>query len=203
MAKLKLTKNELKRQKDKLKRFTRYLPTLELKKQQLLAEIRRIQDEIDRKREELARYRRGLEVWIAVFGEDVDLNGLVRATAIRTGMGNIAGIDIPVFEGVDYEVKPYDFERYPLWVDRGIVELKTILAFEIELEVLDEQQRVIREELRVTMQRINLFEKIMIPQTREHIRRIRIFLGDQQTAEVVRGKIAKNKLEKKKVEATV
>jgi len=131
------------------------------------------------------------------------LNGLVRATAIRTGMGNIAGIDIPVFEGVDYEVKPYDFERYPLWVDRGIVELKTILAFEIELEVLDEQQRVIREELRVTMQRINLFEKIMIPQTREHIRRIRIFLGDQQTAEVVRGKIAKNKLEKKKVEATV
>jgi V/A-type H+-transporting ATPase subunit D len=31
MAKIKYTKNELKRQKDNLKRFTRYLPTLELK----------------------------------------------------------------------------------------------------------------------------------------------------------------------------
>ena len=42
MARIKLTKNELKTQKDNLKRFNRYLPTLVLKKQQLQMEIQKV-----------------------------------------------------------------------------------------------------------------------------------------------------------------
>jgi V/A-type H+-transporting ATPase subunit D len=57
---------------------------------------------------------------------------------------------------------------------------------------------VLREELRITIQRINLFEKVKIPEARENIRVIRIYLGDIQTAEVVRGKISKRKIQKKK-----
>ena len=50
MAKIKLTKNELKFQRDALKRFQRYLPTLQLKKQQLQMEVRHVREEIaDRK----------------------------------------------------------------------------------------------------------------------------------------------------------
>ncbi len=41
---------------------------------------------------------------------------------------------------------------------------------------------------------MNLFEKVKIPETAENIKRIRIYLGDQQTAQVVRGKISKRKL---------
>jgi len=37
MAKIRLTKNELKKQKDSLKMYKRYLPTLMLKKQQCRA----------------------------------------------------------------------------------------------------------------------------------------------------------------------
>ena len=39
MAKIKLTKGELKKQRDSLKQFRRYLPTLQLKKQQLQMKI--------------------------------------------------------------------------------------------------------------------------------------------------------------------
>ena len=49
-------------------------------------------------------------------------------------------------------------------------------------------------ELQVTSQRVNLFEKVKIPQAIESIRRINIFLGDQQTAAVVTGKMAKGNL---------
>ena len=49
-------------------------------------------------------------------------------------------------------------------------------------------------ELRTATQRVNLFEKVKIPETREIIKKISIYLGDQQTSEVVRGKIAKKKL---------
>ena len=48
-------------------------------------------------------------------------------------------------------------------------------------------------ERRLTSQRVNLFEKVKIPEAKENIRMISIYLGDQQTSAVVRGKIAKKK----------
>ncbi len=194
MAKVKLTKNELKKQKDQLKRFRRYLPTLQLKKQQLQMEIRHIEAQRDQKRREQEEFRRGLESWIAVFGEDWDLSPYVVIEKIRTGEGNIAGVDIPLFQGVDFRSVTYDLVETPLWIDAGVRALKTMITYDIQVEILEEQVRLLAEELRITTQRVNLFEKIKIPETRENIRRINIYLGDQQTAAVVRGKIAKKKL---------
>jgi V/A-type H+-transporting ATPase subunit D len=62
-----------------------------------------------------------------------------------------------------------------------------------EIAVLDEQHSLIAEELRTTSQRVNLFEKVKIPECRENIRFIRIFLGDEQTAGVARAKFAKSR----------
>lgn len=200
MAKLRLTKNELKKQKDGLKRFVRYLPTLELKKTQLLAEIRRIQESVERLEEEISRLESGVKRWVGVFAEEVDVRSLFDIVQIVTGVGNIAGSDIPLFENIIFEDKEYDYMQYPLWVDRAVIAVKQVIKIKAELEILQKQQEIIKEELRTTVQRINLFEKVMIPRTKENIRKIRIFLGDEQTAAVVRGKIAKTKLEKKKTE---
>lgn len=200
MAKLKLTKNELKKQKDALKRYLRYLPTLELKKQQLLAEIRRIKDEIKALQMKLDSLHKKLEAWIAVFAEDVDIASLVELKDVVTDTGNIAGINIPLFKKLEFEKIEYDLKAYPFWVDSGVDALKETIAFEKELEVLAKQESLIQEELRTTVQRINLFDKVMIPRSKENIRKIRIFMGDQETAAVVRGKISKSKIEKKKIE---
>jgi len=203
MAKIKLTKNEFKKQKDALKRYTRYLPTLELKKQQLLSEIRRIQDEIEKLKKQYESMKTQLEKWVAVFGEEVDIGSLFSLQEIETETGNIAGSDIPLFKGISFEDVDYDLMEYPFWVDEGIETIKTFVAMNAEIDILKQQEEIIQEELRTTVQRINLFDKILIPQTRENLRKIRIFLGDQQTASVVRGKIAKSKLEKKKMEEAV
>jgi V/A-type H+-transporting ATPase subunit D len=203
MAKIKLTKNELKAQKDALKRYTRYLPTLELKKQQLLAEIRRINDEMQKNRQELEKLKQGLQNWIAVFSEKIDLSELLSVKDVQTERGNIAGIDIPLFLEVDFEEHDYDLMKYPLWVDAGIAAAKENISLQKELDILTEQEALVRDELRTTVQRINLFEKVMIPRTRENIRKIQIFMGDQDTAAVVRGKISKSKIEKKKEEQAV
>ena len=202
MAKIKLTKNELKKQKDALKRYTRYLPTLELKKQQLLAEIRRVKDEIHAKQKKLESLKAQLAKWIGVFAEDVDITSLLELKNVVTDTGNIAGINIPLFKKLEFEEKSYDLMAYPLWVDAGVKAVKETVAFEKELEILNEQEALIQEELRTTVQRINLFDKVMIPRTKEAIKKIRIFMGDQDTAAVVRGKISKNKINKKKLEAS-
>ncbi|MEW6754311.1 MAG: V-type ATP synthase subunit D [Candidatus Latescibacterota bacterium] len=201
MAKIRYTKNELKRQKDDLKRFTRYLPTLELKKMQLIQEIRKIQDRVEELRALRDRLEAQIRAWVDVFGETVDWPSLFRFRQILTGEGNIAGIDIPLYEGVVFEDHPYDLFTTPLWVDRGIEAIKEQIRCWAELQVAERQRQIIEEELRITIQRIKLFEEVKIPEARENIRVIQIFMGDQQTAAVVRGKIAKTKIGRSRQEA--
>lgn len=194
MAAVKLTKNELKKQKDALKRFQRYLPTLMLKKQQLQMVIRQVEQKIRDIEEKQKQLRDDLDRWIAVFGEEAGAGDLLKVIAVDREAGNIAGVDIPVFRELIFEDVAYDLFEKPLWIDRGIVILKDISRLDAEIEILRQQAFLLGEELRVTTQRVNLFEKVKIPDTKKNIRKIQIYLGDQQTASVVRGKIAKNKI---------
>ncbi|ADK81571.1 V-type ATP synthase subunit D [Sediminispirochaeta smaragdinae] len=194
MAAVKLTKNEQKKQKDALKRYQRYLPTLMLKKQQLQMVIRQVEQKIRDIEAKQKQLRDDLASWIAVFGEDVGIGELVRVKAVDREMGNIAGVDIPVFRKLILDTIPYDLFEKPLWVDKGVVTLKEISSLDAEIEILRQQADLLGEELRITTQRVNLFEKVKIPETKKNIRKIQIYLSDQQTASVVRGKIAKNKI---------
>lgn len=199
MPKIKLTKNELKKQKESLKRFTRYLPTLELKKQQLLVEVRNVQREVREIENEIKKLENDVNKWIDVFGEDVSIQDLFEIKEVNTTTDNIAGIDVPIFKDLNIETEEYDLMKYPLWVDFGLEAVKKIIKLKTKIDILHEQQDILESELRITIQRINLFDKIKIPESRDNIRKIRIFLGDQQTAAVVRGKISKSKLEKKRI----
>jgi V/A-type H+-transporting ATPase subunit D len=197
MSKLKYTKNELKKQKDDLKRFTRYLPTLTLKKQQLQLEITKAAHVIKEIEEKIEKLTISTNRWVEVFAEDVDIRNLARIEKIHTIEENIAGIDIPVFDRADFKQERYDFARAPLWVDFGIEAIKKVSNLNIQTALLRKKRALLTEELRITAQRVNLFEKIMIPQSYENIRKINIVLGDMQTAAVVTGKIAKRKIEQK------
>ena len=197
MAKIKLTKNELKKQKDALKMYRRYLPTLMLKKQQLQAEIRLTEIRLKELKEEKERLDEDFKAWIAVFGEKgIFTPDILKITKIKTSQGNIAGVGIPLFEGAEFESFPYDLSRFPLWLDQAAEKLKQVFLVDLEARVVEEQRNCLDRELRITTQRVNLFEKIKIPETKENIRKIQVYLGDQQTAAVVRGKIAKRGLVK-------
>tara|TARA_B100000315_G_scaffold146206_1_gene135097 strand:- start:136 stop:750 length:615 start_codon:yes stop_codon:yes gene_type:complete len=197
MEKIKHTKNELKRQKDDLKRFTRYLPTLILKKQQLQLEIIKVLNAIEALEEKTRAFQDRLYAWVSVFAEEAGLESLITVERTELSTGNIAGRDIPVFKEVVFKEEKYDLMTTPIWVDYGIEALKEYIVLKTRRRIFEEQLALIRQELRVTTQRVNLFEKIKIPQAVENIRKIRIFLGDMQTAAVVTGKIAKRKIEKK------
>ena len=194
MAKIRLTKTELKLQRDAVKRFLRFLPTLELKKKQLIQEIQRVEaafDEKDRLEREL---RHSLDTWIKLFSEPVGIEELVFLDRIETGEANVAGVAIPVFVKAYFTVGAYDLERTPLWLDRAIEVVQRLGSLDAERAVLARQKKLIGHELRITIQRINLFEKVKVPEAKDCIRRIQISLGDQQANAVARGKMAKAKL---------
>ena len=202
MAKVKLTKTELKAQSDALKRFQRFLPMLQLKKQQLQSEIAGIVAKAESVSAREREVRSELDSWVGLIATDEELlSGLVSVKSVKTGTANIAGVAIPTFESIDTDVKDIDAWATPAWIDDAVAVTTQILSLQCERRVYEEQRRLVQEELRQTSQHVNLFEKVKIPQCKEAIRVIKIALGDEQTAAVTRGKIAKSRAPESEVAA--
>jgi V/A-type H+-transporting ATPase subunit D len=195
MAKIKLTKNELKQQRDALKRYQRYLPTLQLKKQQLQLEVRHVREVLAQAEAAEQSLRETLARWVAVLDESASgaLDSLRQVREWRVGTRNVAGIEAPVFESLSFEPATPDLFGTPPWVDDAAQVVRQHVELRLRRRLAEEQLQLIEQELRVVAQRVNLFEKVKIPEARENIRRIQIYLGDQQTNAVGRAKIAKAK----------
>ncbi|MBI5150243.1 MAG: V-type ATP synthase subunit D [Candidatus Omnitrophica bacterium] len=201
MAKVKLTKGELKRQRDSLKQYRHYLPTLLLKKQQLqmkILEARRLFAERERVLNEKIRQ---IDPWAGLLADSsIDIRAWAKPQNVFVKTVNIAGANVPVFDDIHFPQAEYDLYLTPLWIDRGIEELRLMVTLLAELMVIKEGIAVLEQELRITTQRVNLFEKVKIPECQEHIRQICIYLGDQQANAVGVSKVAKKKIEVRDLE---
>jgi len=193
--KIKLTQGELKRQRDALRQYERYLPTLQLKKQQLQREILYQQSTFKERKNSLSEKKKSAENWSGLLVEAPEIKQWLMLKKIITAKKNIAGVDVPVFERVDFEPVEYDLFLMPLWVDASIETLRDMVSLQEEIRVIEKGISVLKHELRITTQRVNLFEKVKIPEAQEAIRLIKIYISDQMTNAVGRSKIAKNKIE--------
>jgi len=193
MPKVKNTKTELKAQRDALARYRRYLPTLQLKKQQLQMEIRGVEARTEAKRREEESAREGLAGWVKLYADDVPYLDYLSVESVSVEPGNIAGVAVRTLRDISFKRTPPDLWATDAWLDEGLETLETLFRLRVERRLLEEQRRLLAEELRTTSQRVNLFEKVKIPECRENIRVINIFIGDENTSAVVRSKIAKGK----------
>ncbi len=193
--KVKLTQGELKRQRDALRQYERYLPTLLLKKQQLQLEILHQQGALAARKNSLSEKKKSAESWSGLLIEVPEIRTFLVPEKIVTVRKNIAGVEMPLFERAEFAPAEYDLFLVSLWMDTGLETLREMVAYKEEIKVIEEGISVLKHELRITTQRVNLFEKIKIPEAREAIRMIKIALGDQMTNAVGRSIIAKNKIE--------
>jgi V/A-type H+-transporting ATPase subunit D len=193
--KIKFSQGELKRQTDALWQYERYLPTLQLKKQLLQFEILHQQSTLMERKNSLSEKKKAAENWSGLLGEAPEIRQWLIPENIITAKKNIAGVDVPVFERADFELAEYDLFLTPLWVDAGLETLRDMVSLLEEIRVIEKGISILKHELRITTQRVNLFEKIKIPEAKEAIRRIKIYISDQMTNAVCRSKIAKNKIE--------
>jgi len=193
MPKLKLTKAELKAQREALHRYQRFLPTLQLKKEQLQGQVRRVQGELATVHKKQDKIRSEVSAWISLFTENVGLEDLVRIRDIDIQPTNIAGVTVDRLKNLSFESLVPDFASTPPWVDSGLQRIKDLIRFRIQEDLVSRELDILTRELRTATQRVNLFEKIKIPACRENIRTIRIALGEEQTAAIARAKLAKSK----------
>jgi V/A-type H+-transporting ATPase subunit D len=195
MAKFKLNKTELKKQRDALRQYERFLPTLQLKKQQLQIEILHQMNLLKEKENLYAKKRELILDWAGILGEaPQDLKAWLTPENVIASTRNIAGVDLPVFTSVGFPFVEYDLFIMPLWLDVALERLKDLVTLREEISVIQRGMDILKQELRITTQRVNLFEKVKIPETREAIRVIKIYIGDQMANAVGLAKIAKNKI---------
>jgi V/A-type H+-transporting ATPase subunit D len=195
MAKFKLNKEELKKKRDALRQYERFLPTLQLKKQQLQMEILHQINLLKEKEHLYAKERELILGWAGLLGEaPQDLKVWLIPENVITSTRNIAGVDLPVFTRVEFLFVEYDLFLMPLWLDLALEMLKVLVTLREEISVIRRGVEILKQELRITTQRVNLFEKVKIPETKDAIRLIKIYIGDQMANAVGLAKIAKNKI---------
>lgn len=199
MAVIKYTKSALRSEQLRLLQLEKYLPTLQLKKALLQIEILQMGnalEELVKEKEDLLS--RAYEFQQLMTAPDAPaLFQATRIASVNKRYENIAGVEIPVFEGIDFETATYSLFDTDFWLENGIQEIRMLVAAREKIAILQERKRLLEKELREVSIRVNLFEKIMIPRTREGIKKIKIFLGDQQLAAVSQAKVAKRKIEQR------
>jgi len=195
--KIKLTWAELKAQRNALERFQLYLPTLQLKQQQLQMTIGQVRQDYEETLNDLRSVAAAMDAYKALFQDTAGIHiaDMSEPEAVETSVKNMAGVRVPVFESVSFPDAAYSLFGTSPWVDQALADSREKRRLKARLEVVEQQKELLEAELKKVMQRVNLFEKIIIPETKENIRRIRIALGDAMTAAVARAKIAKAKLE--------
>lgn len=195
---LKLTKNELRTQQNRLGLFQKYLPTLQLKKAMLQFEVGQAHLEIITLKQELSKVKSAVLEFSPLLADRVDCNVVQMAEVVhvKKQYENIAGVEIPLFDQVIFKNPEYFLFDTPAWVDRATELLREFVICREKVSIAEEKKRALEKELCEVAIRVNLFEKILIPRSLENIKKIRIFLGDQQLAAVAQAKVAKAKMRK-------
>lgn len=192
MARVPLSKSQLRKEKDNLTSYRRYLPALDLKRQQLMSERVRAARMIGDAEAKVAGAAKAAGDALPMLADErIDVSGLVTLGEISFGVENVAGIRLPVIEKLEIIEKPYGRMVRPHWVDAVVARLAEAIRLRIEVDIAQRRLAILEKAVATITQRVNLFDKVLIPEAEANIRRINVYLGDNERAAVVAGKIAK------------
>lgn len=202
MSVIKLTKDEMRKQQLKLTQLRKYLPTLQLKKAMLQSEVNEVRIEIDKLEGVFHQRRLNASLSAGLYNQKIgiDLEQAAAVDHIQKRYENIAGVDIPIFEDIIFKPFEYSLFATPAWLDLAVEELRNLARARAEVIIAEEKREALEKELREVSIRVNLFEKNLIPKSEKNIKKIRVFLGDQELAAVGQAKVAKSKIEMRKRE---
>jgi len=194
MARLQLNKSSLAREQTQLKSYERFLPSLDLKRQQLMAERVKAREDVKRLQDEVQELAQQVGAKLPMLAQQgVDLDGLVELRDYKVKEVNVVGVKMPALDRIEVTVRPYSLLAKPHWVDSAAHLLHDMIEARLRVSVAEERVKIFDKAVATITQRVNLFEKVLIPRAKANIKKIRIYLSDEQMQAVVRSKISKRK----------
>lgn len=194
MSRLQLNKSSLSREQKKLKTYQQFLPSLDLKRQELLRHRAETQQILAQKKQQIQAILDQTARFIPMLSNDrVDLNDLVTVSDVKLKYENIMGANLPVIKLLELKIRDYSFLAKPHWVDGVSIQLQGLLRLRIQVQVEQRRLALLNIAVKKITQRVNLFDKVLIPTTQKNIKQIKIYLSDAERANVVIAKLAKSK----------
>ncbi|MDJ0681087.1 MAG: V-type ATP synthase subunit D [Xenococcaceae cyanobacterium MO_167.B52] len=196
MARLSLTKASLTKQKKQLKTFEKVLPSLDLKRRQLSAEHNKTKKLLAQTQKQLTAIETEIADKLPMLSNQlVDLKNIVQVTEVELVEENVMGTWLPKINQIQIQVRNYALLAKPFWVDRLVELLKVALETQVAIQIIQQRVKLLNQAERIATQRFNLFDKVLLPQTKANIKKIQIYLADAERAGVVNSKLAKRKKE--------
>ena len=189
-------KTSLQQQEKALKTRLRTLPTIKSKESALRQQVKQTKREVDLLEEKLEQELRGYQGMVSLWDE-FDAS-LITVDRVDLSMKKIAGVLLPVLDGIHYEVRPFSIFNAPSWWAEGIELLKTLATTGIEAEFLRLKMEYLEHARKKTTQKVNLFEKVQIPGYQDAIRKIKRFLEDEESLSKASQKIMLTNIELRK-----
>ena len=192
MAKLSLSKSGLQKQREDMRLYERVLPSLDLKRMQLSGELKRARQQLAEAEAEVQKLNKRVADQLPMLANrEIDVSGLVQVESFRIEEENLVGVKLPKLVEVKCRVAEYSMLAKPHWVDMLVEQLKQMVEQKTRVQVAAERVRLLEQAERRVTQRVNLFDKILIPTAKKNIQKIQIYLADAERAAVVRSKITK------------
>jgi V/A-type H+/Na+-transporting ATPase subunit D len=195
MGQMKLSKQSMQQQREQLKIYQKLLPSLDLKRRQIQVEAQKARAEHEAARNACQALDERIGAELPMLADtDFDLKGIVRLEGFSVTEQNVVGVRLPALEQIECKVAGYSRLATPAWLDILVQRLKDAAEQHVRAKIAGERVQILEQAVRRITQRVNLFEKILIPEAKSNIRRIQIFLGDVERASVVTSKLAKAKM---------
>jgi V/A-type H+-transporting ATPase subunit D len=179
-----------------LKIRVRALPTIKNKESALRVEVKRAKDDAKILESKLEDRINSYDQMLALWGE-FDTS-LLHVDDVKMTIKKIAGVRIPVLEGVEYSIRPFSLFSSPKWFADGIQQLKELAQIGIEQEFMVHKLNLLEHARKKTTQKVNLFEKVQIPGYEDAIRKIKRFMEDEENLSKSAQKIVKSRQEAEK-----
>ena len=189
-------KTSLQLQEKALKMRLRTLPTIKSKESALRQQVKQTKREVEELEAKLERELQGYQGMVSLW-EEFDTS-LIAVDRVDLSMKKVAGVLLPVLDGIHYEVRPFSIFNAPSWYAEGIELLKTLATTGIEAEFLRLKMEYLEHARKKTTQKVNLFEKVQIPGYQDAIRKIKRYLEDEQSLSKASQKIMRSNIEKRK-----
>ncbi len=194
LSQIKLNKSSLSHEQKSFKNYKQFLPSLDLKRLKLLIEKNKAHVELEKIKKQISLAEKRFGDKFPMLAEtEMELGNIIKIESVETNIENIVGVSVPTFKKIQFTVAKYAYFNSPYWLDSFIDELMKMIELRILLQITDKRVQLFDKSLQIVTQRKNLFEKVLIPKSTSIIRSIRIFLADNERAEVVRSKMTKKK----------
>ena len=196
MARLRLNKSELRRLDQELITYRRYLPALELRRQQLMGMRAQLAEErrhLDREEQQLQSTIRHQLPMLAE--SKIQLQRLVEVRKVDIQWESVAGVELPTLRGVRFDRMSYDLFASPVWLESALELAERYAEWVVRDHLFEQRRYYLERAIAKTTQRVNLFEQVLIPNAERDRRKIQLFLSDEATNAVVRAKISKRKVQ--------